>query len=1132
MRTTLPLPPSCRLAGTLIAALILHGMAIQTVRAQDVDLVVNIVSDQPAYMAFDLQSFSVTVSNNGPDAATAVELVVEHPIADTPFELSATCQPVSGPNPNGPAVCPPGSGTAPSPAFVRSGDTFSVTIPSIPSQSQARVDFSTRVRCPPSDSAGEPPCFGVPEGNFPVSATAAAAENESIGQTNTSTSNVFLFPPDVQYSIEITNAPATATPGSIVEYEFEIHSFGLQPSDQLDLIATIEGQAGTMLPLTAGNNPHGAQGSTLPATELLSIDCLSASLGPYPPGSVFPPSPAPWQTCPSSGLIPIPTPSSPSNQNPVTGFPATAFLDNLPGTDDGPPSGGVMRFRAQVEVGEPVCVGAPDSGVRELVFEVEVSGLQNTDLVPPGPADNIATASTEVPGNCEVADVEFSTTANPTNITLDGNGEASWVHEVTVSNLSTGPSAGTATNVPVEFEHHSYAFAKTHGTTSCTSSTAGLCPTPAELADGVIASTNSYFRFASTIAALPPGESVTIFVPVDIVRTTCWSSNTAPINLSGQAPPSPALHDPLYNPTTPPEPPPFTPGSNPFFGNNGLQTVADVDGLVPCPGGGPATQLLLDKTGPFASAADAIAGTPLIGQAPNAFITDGTEVFYKLVVTNPDTVNPVLVGDIDDQNFFLSGLAPTPPSGFTHTGDDLADWGITCTPSPATESCHDIASTPLSGGGYNSLLELSYDPANHGGDSEVALAPEGTLTYIVPFTMPTQLNKCHDPEQTSNQATASFVNAAGNQVTTPQSVVQQYIGMPPCVPGALEVVKEILPPATDDSIPPSGLISWSITLTNASATETLDIPRLIDETFAFGVDADIINIDCNVISGGAQCPTTPVIPGVQTPASGPSTPLPDPLHIDHEWGSVGNNTFPPGSSVAFEITAQLANPTSNFNCVFNQVSFNGVNDPNGWIPAQDSAVSCPPPGPELSLQKRVSTQIAQPGDLVTYTVTILNIATASADGAVLSDPLPPALAGANPGGYVNASCTDVSNAGFVPNPQGTAVCPPITSNAAGLSAVIATMGPNTALEFSYQAVMPATAVSVDNLATVTSPSPSGLSFGSGTAQSRQNVQVQSAATGAPPIAHPVPSLTYWAMALLGLLVLVKAWSSRALRAAS
>ncbi len=1109
-------------AGSVLTAVFMHACLVQDVLAQDVDLVVNIVSDQPAYMAFDLQSFSITISNNGPDTATSVELVVEHPIADEPFEDSATCQPLPGANPNGPAVCPAGSGTAPSAAFVRSGQTFSVTIPEIPSQSQAQIDFQTQVHCPPPDG-GEPACFGVPTGNFTISADVNAAQTSSNDITNTSTTNVFLFPPDVQYSVDIVEAPATATPGSIIEYEFEVYSFGLHPSDLLDLNVEIRGEAGTMTPLSSTNNPYGADGSTLPNTELLTIDCVSATLGSYPLTSVFPSSPAPWQTCPSSSLIPVPTPVSPSNASPVTGFPTGNFLSNLPGTIDGPAGGGVMRFRAEVLVGDPVCVEQPDTGVRELVFEFSVDGLQGTDLVPPGPADNMATVITEVPGTCEVADIEFTTNSDPATMTLDANGEANWIHEVTVSNLSAGPTAGTATDVAFEFEHHSYAFAKTHGTLACTSSPAGLCPSASELNDGIVSATGSHYQFESVIDQLPPGASVTVSLPVTILRDTCWGSTTAEINLSGHASPSPAVHDPVYNALTPPEPAPFTPGANSFYGNNGLQTVVPVDGLTSCPGGTPSAFIELEKFGPFATPADALAGTPLIGQVPGDFITDGTEVYYTIVITNPNTVNPVPLGNVTDLSFFVPDLATSPPTGFVHTGSALADWGITCTPDPAGESCHDLA-TSFTSTGYNSTFTLSYDPALHGGDSEVALAPEASLTYIVPFTMPIHLNQCHGPDLTTNRASAQFVNANGDMSGTPQSIVEQYIGMPPCTPGALEIDKEILPPATDTSIPLNGEINWSITLSNASTTETLDIPRFIDQTFAFGVDAGIVSIDCNELSGGAQCPPTAVIPGVQTLASGATSPLGNPLHIDHEWGSVGNNTFPPESSVEFIITAQLANPTNMFGCIFNQVSFNGLNDPDGWIPAQDSAASCPPPGPELSLQKQVSPQLAAPGDLVTYTVTVVNIGQASADDAELVDPLPAALLADNPSGYSNVTCTDISNSNFIPNPQGTAVCPPITSNSSGLTATIVTMGPNSALQFTYQAVMPVSGVSIDNLATVAAPSASGLSFGAGTAQSQQNVQVQSEITGSPPDVEsapaPVPTLGYWATAMLILLMLL------------
>ena len=1097
-----------------------------SVAAQNIDLVVNVASGQPAYMSLDVQSFAVTVSNNGPDTATNVLLTVEHPIADEPFEDTATCQPVTGTNPNGPAVCPAGSATAPSAAFVRSGQAFSVTLPSIPSQSEALIQFSTQVRCPDPASADpgseqETICRGVPSGNFPISAGVSADQNDVNSQTSTSVTNIFLFPPDVQYRVAITDFPATANPGDIVEYEFEVESFGLHPSDLLELTVNIRGEAGDMSPLTFVNNPIGPEGSTLPATELLSIDCVSADLGAYPPGSVFPSTPAAWQTCPSSSVIPIPTPISADNEQPVTGFPAVPFLENLPGTLDGPPTGGVMRFTAQVQVGEPVCVTEPEVGVRDLVFEFSVEGLIGTDLVPPGPADNVATVVTEVPGNCEAADIAFETTPVPATMSLDGNGEASWVHEVTVSNLSVGPGAGTATNVPVAFEHHSFAFSKTHGTLTCSESAPGLCPTPTELADGIVANTSSSFQFAGEVASLPPGQSITLSVPVTISRTACWGSINALINLSGQAGPSPALFDPVYSATTPSMPPPFTPGVNSFFGNNGMQTVASVSNLPTCPGGGgPTTRLEVEKFGPFGSAANAQADTGLIGQTSGDFITDGTEVFYRIEVRNPDSQIPVLLGDVEDINFAVAGVDLSVLSGFVGSGSSLADWGITCMPSPATENCHELASS-LNTSGYKWLLNLSYDPALHAGQSEVELAPGGSLTYIVPFTMPTHFDQCHGPSLTTNQALGRFVNPLGNVITTPQSIVDQYIGMPACTPGELSLDKELVPPATPESIPLNGQISWSLILSNESNTETLDIPRLVDQTFAFSVDAEIINVGCTPLSGGAQCPTTPVIPGVQTSASGTTTPLPNELLIDHEWGSVGNNTFPPQSSVEFIVTVQLSNPGRQFGCISNSATFSAINDPNGWVPAQDSAFSCPPPGPELSLQKQVSPQIAQAGQTVTYTLTVTNIGVASADGAVLTDPMPAALAAANPNGFSNVTCTDLSNSPFIPNPQGVAVCPPVTNNAAGLSATIATMGPNTSLQFSYQAVMPEATVSADNLATVAAPSPTGLSFGSGTAQSQQNVQVLGVPDEPPaPEGLPVPMLDW--QALLALMVLMLA----------
>src|SRR4051794_25120965 len=196
----------------LLSALFALFAAAPGARAATVDLVVTIASDQPAYMSFDLEHFTVTVSNNGPDAATNVALAVNHPLADIPFEASATCQAVPGPDPNGPAVCPPGSGTAPSPSFTRTGQSLNVTIPAIPSQSQLKVQFDNRARCPVgngSPTGQETRCFGAPAGNYPITATVTAAESDALSPTNTAVTNIFLYRPVIEYKVAVVSFPPT-----------------------------------------------------------------------------------------------------------------------------------------------------------------------------------------------------------------------------------------------------------------------------------------------------------------------------------------------------------------------------------------------------------------------------------------------------------------------------------------------------------------------------------------------------------------------------------------------------------------------------------------------------------------------------------------------------------------------------------------------------------------------------------------------------------------------------------------------------------------------------------------------------------------------------------------------------------
>lgn len=476
---------------------------------------------------------------------------------------------------------------------------------------------------------------------------------------------------------------------------------------------------------------------------------------------------------------------------------------------------------------------------------------------------------------------------------------------------------------------------------------------------------------------------------------------------------------------------------------------------------------------------------------------------------------------ISDWNYSASNLQPG-NSGFVHSGSALAAWGITCTPQPGSAPCQELATSPLSSG-YINHFQIEYDPAQHGGNDHAALAPLASLSYVVPFTTPTSQNRCHGPTHVSNQAQASYTSALGTSAATPMSAVSYYVGNPPCTPGQLQIQKQILPPASTSSIPTSGLVSFRLELTNLSSSQTLDIARLVDQPGVMGVQATVVGVTCSTLGGGAKCPTTAVVPGVRTPAVGAPAPLANPWEIDHEWGSVGNATFPPGSALEFIVTCQLSDPTRRFNCFTNRADFSGDNDPNGWVPGSAQVWLCPPPAPELSLQKQVDLQIAAPDAWVTYTLIVTNIGAASADGAVLFDPMPPILLAANPAGYSNITCTDLSGSAWLPNPHGVAACPGVSSGPSGLSATIATLGPNAALRFTYQAKMPGASqapVSVPNAATVIAPSPGGLSFGAGTAQSHQNVQVIApAVVGPPPSTARVPALDLRSIALLALAML-------------
>lgn len=390
----------------------------------------------------------------------------------------------------------------------------------------------------------------------------------------------------------------------------------------------------------------------------------------------------------------------------------------------------------------------------------------------------------------------------------------------------------------------------------------------------------------------------------------------------GSADPSPALFDPNYSPTTPPQPFDFTLGTNAFFGNNGLQTVVEGTGLTQCPGGGGGSPpgINIVKSGPYASAANA--GTPLVGQAPGSYLADGTQVFYKIVVTNTSGTTPLPLGEVTDFNYYLAANA-VPPSGFTYSGSTLAA-RTTCVAAPATEKCHELPTTSVPSG-YNNQLTLAYDPALHGGNTPPAGAAGDPHVHR-------PLHDTHAHQQvpagrTGHQLGVGRLRRCGRQ----QCLRWAQHGQP--------VHRDAGVRARGAGHPEGGAGAGRRGQPRQHrAQRAARLRRHADQYVGHGHAGHrapgryaecaggfdrllLLSIVCTVQSGGAKCPTTTVVAGTKVPAVGSPSPLPQPYHIDHEWGFVGNNTFPPNSSVKFTITLQLTNPTRDFNYVANSATF-------------------------------------------------------------------------------------------------------------------------------------------------------------------------------------------------------------------
>ncbi len=1060
-----------------------------------IDLVINVDSDKTTYKSTDTQTFTVTVTNNGPDTALNSQLSVNHPVAGLPFEATASCVALGG------AVCPASGSYTGLP-----GMDLKATLPSIPSQGTLIVTFQVvpPLGCRfPLVGGAMLQCQGAPTyetGRVLITANVTNIAADGRAATNTANTNIALYAPTLGFKMVITSAPTTTlAPGNIATFDFEIQSQGQDPTGPLTLDLSINSNVPSPAP------PAGFSGF-LPGSVLQDITCLSATPAPGAalPATVF----LSGNACGSGITLPTPGPSTILADG-LRGFPSTNFV-NLPGTLTG---GGVAKFRATVKVGTPRCFA---TGVNTVPVKFTVNSTGPVETLPYLFADNSQSVSFSVATTCQEADIKAAVSVLPTtNVKTTSTNNNTYTLSSTVSNISSGVGAGTATNVPFTIgsgDNPFYLGPISVGTTTCVPSGGAVCPAAgAYTVSPAGASTTK--KVDGLIPSLPPGGAVvftTVFTTGSI-QPLCNFVGFGGVRPLVQAGTDATLADPNYTTVLP------------TLGNNRAQTqvLLDADGstpnVAPCvsSGGGgtttpPAAQIDVVKTGPFANAG----GGALIGQSSGAFVAPGSTAWFRIVLTNNGSTS-VNVGTLTDSGSYPTTSFST--GGFRGTIATPASWGVLCAVT-GSATCFDTV-TPATAGAYQNFIALGY-----AGGAKAAIAPGATVTVDIPFVVPAPnlptAGVCVTKGSDYAFADFEFGGVAGSKSTAGVTQPELYYGYSAC-DTKLGITKSVAAPATSSNIPVSGVVSFNIVVSNLSTTQSIGRPRLIDIVSlnaAASATMTVTSITCSPTAGAALCPpASSLIAGSAMPA-GTAIGATD---IDITWGSAGASTMPPSSAVTFVVTYALNAPKPAFSGLSNVATVRADNEPLAWGAQSATAFISVPTAPIISVQKRVATQIVATGGTAFYTVDVVNAGGSAASNVLFIDNLPAALIASNPTGYSVVACTNIS--ATMPTPQGTVTCPTSIGTATGLNFTIASLPPNTALRFTYQAKMPASEVSVENFVTVApgSSSGGGSSFTGGTAGAHANVQVLAAAPPPPPPDIPVvqvPTVNSWMLGLIALLL--------------
>ena len=367
-----------------------------------------------------------------------------------------------------------------------------------------------------------------------------------------------------------------------------------------------------------------------------------------------------------------------------------------------------------------------------------------------------------------------------------------------------------------------------------------------------------------------------------------------------------------------------------------------------------------------------------------------------------------------------------PPASITNTA--------TTTP-PGGGVCNDGSPPPCTGTvTLPSAPQISViKTANPAG----VLTPGGTVTYTIavsndgssaaPSTLvrdafPAGIDSATWTCAASNGAVCPNVNSGG-AITPPADLLNETVL----------------------TFPPGGLITYTITAT-VSATPPANIVNTASVSPPGGVclpsnspppcTSTVSNPSAPVVSVVKTADTALLIPGgtvtytvvvtntgsVAADGTLISDPIPAGLTTPFDWTCVGDGgaicandagsgaisesitTFPAAATITYTITATVvANPPAVVGNTASVVPPDGVCADGSAVPCTGSVVT--PVAPQISVTKTANQTDFTPGGPLSWTVSASNLGSVSADGTVISDPLP--------SGVVSATWTCVASGGAV-----------------------------------------------------------------------------------------------------------------------